>query len=56
MSNEALITDHCIVIVNLPIGHFGMSSPNRSASDLINTDINREMKYDTVEFFHYYRQ
>ncbi|XP_054091724.1 uncharacterized protein LOC128923490 [Zeugodacus cucurbitae] len=51
MYNEALIAieDLCIAIANFPISHFGMSSPNRSASDLLNTDINRELQYDTVE-------
>ena len=54
MYNKALISieDLCIVIANLPISHFGMISPDRNESDLINTDINREMNYDTVEFFH----
>ncbi|XP_050335784.1 uncharacterized protein LOC126762782 [Bactrocera neohumeralis] len=49
MYNEALIAieDLCIAIPNLPTSHFGMSSPNRSASDLLNTDINRELQYDT---------
>ncbi|XP_057340808.1 uncharacterized protein LOC130677904 isoform X2 [Microplitis mediator] len=51
MYNEALIAieDLCIAIANLPISHFGMSSPNRSASDLLNTDMNRELQYDTVQ-------
>ncbi|XP_044575115.1 uncharacterized protein LOC123258925 [Cotesia glomerata] len=51
MYNKALIAikDLCIAIANLPISHFGMSSPNRSASDLLNTDMNRELQYDTVE-------
>ena len=51
MYNEALIAieDHCITIANLPLRHFGMNSQNRSASDLINTDINRELQYDTVD-------
>ncbi|XP_044575183.1 ATP-dependent DNA helicase PIF1-like [Cotesia glomerata] len=51
MYNEALIAieDLCIAIANLPISHFGMSSPNRSASDLLNTDMNRELQYDTIE-------
>ncbi|GFS74492.1 ATP-dependent DNA helicase [Trichonephila clavipes] len=39
MYNEALIAieDLCIVIANLPLSNFGMNSPNRTASDLINT-------------------
>ncbi|XP_074000087.1 uncharacterized protein [Rhodnius prolixus] len=51
MYNEALIAieDLCIAIANLPISHFGMGSPNRSASDLLNTDMNRELQYDTVQ-------
>ncbi|GBM86776.1 hypothetical protein AVEN_203254-1 [Araneus ventricosus] len=51
MYNESLIAieDLCIAIANLPISHFGMSSPNRSASDLLNTDMNRELQYNTVE-------
>ncbi|GFY41648.1 ATP-dependent DNA helicase [Trichonephila inaurata madagascariensis] len=52
MYNEALIAieDICIVIANLPLGsHFGIHSPNRSASDLMNTEMNRELQYNTVE-------
>ncbi|GFQ73969.1 helitron_like_N domain-containing protein [Trichonephila clavata] len=49
--NEALIAieDICIVIANLPLSHFGMHSPNQSASTLMNTEINREVQYHTVE-------
>ncbi|GFQ75543.1 ATP-dependent DNA helicase, partial [Trichonephila clavata] len=48
---EALIAieDICIVIANLPLSHFGMHSPNRSASTLMNTEMNRELQYNTVE-------
>ncbi|XP_044575267.1 uncharacterized protein LOC123259066 [Cotesia glomerata] len=51
MYNEALIAieDLCIIIANLPLSHFGMNSPNRGATDLINTEMNREMQYNTVE-------
>ncbi|GFY27012.1 ATP-dependent DNA helicase [Trichonephila clavipes] len=51
MYNEALIAieDLCIVIANLPLSNFGMNSPNRTASDLINTEMNRELQYSTVE-------
>ncbi|GFT35818.1 ATP-dependent DNA helicase [Trichonephila clavipes] len=44
MYNEALIAieDLCIVIANLPLSNFGMNSPNRTASDLMNTEMNRE--------------
>ncbi|XP_044584015.1 uncharacterized protein LOC123264663 [Cotesia glomerata] len=51
MYNEALITieDLCIVIANLPLSNFGMNSPNRAASDLMNTEMNRELQYSTVE-------
>jgi hypothetical protein len=49
--NEALIDieDHCITMANLPLSHFGMPSPNRSVTDLMNTDMNRELQYNTVE-------
>ncbi|VVC35150.1 DNA helicase Pif1-like, partial [Cinara cedri] len=51
MYNEALIAieDLCIVIANLPLSHFGMISPNRTESDLMNTEMNRELQYNTVE-------
>ncbi|GBP65098.1 hypothetical protein EVAR_5244_1 [Eumeta japonica] len=51
MYNEALIAieDLCIVIANLPLSNFGMNSPNRTASDLMNTEMNRELQYSTVE-------
>ncbi|VVC35537.1 P-loop containing nucleoside triphosphate hydrolase,DNA helicase Pif1-like [Cinara cedri] len=51
MYNEALIAieDLCIVIANLPLSHFGMNSPNRTESDLMNTEMNRELQYSTVE-------
>ena len=51
MYNEALIAieDLWITIANLPMTHFGMSLPNRSISDLINTDMNRKLQYHTVE-------
>ncbi|GFU26443.1 uncharacterized protein TNCV_5070391 [Trichonephila clavipes] len=50
MYNEALIAieDLCIVIANLPLSNFGMNSPNRTASDLMNTEMNRELQYSTV--------
>jgi len=49
--NEALIAILYILseIGNLPLSHFGMSSPNRSASDLIDIEMNRELHYDTAE-------
>ncbi|GFQ96548.1 ATP-dependent DNA helicase [Trichonephila clavata] len=42
MYNEALIAfeDICIIIANLPLSHFGMHSPNRSESTLMNTEMN----------------
>uniref|UniRef100_W8ADN2 ATP-dependent DNA helicase n=1 Tax=Ceratitis capitata TaxID=7213 RepID=W8ADN2_CERCA len=43
------IEDLCIVIANLPFSNFGMNSPNRTASDLMNTEMNRELQYSTVE-------
>lgn len=51
MYNEALIAieDLCIIIANLPLSHFGMNSPNRTASDLLNTEMNRKLQYNTVE-------
>ena len=51
MYNEALIAieDLCVVIANLPVSHFVMRSPNRSASDLMNTEMNRELQYNTAE-------
>eukprot|EP00102_Acyrthosiphon_pisum_P016931 XP_008188088.1 PREDICTED: uncharacterized protein LOC100159360 [Acyrthosiphon pisum] len=50
MYNEALIAieDLCIAIANLPLSHFGMHSPNRSASDLMNTKMNRELQYKCI--------
>jgi len=41
MYNEALvlIEDLCILISNLPLSHYGMSSPDRPAADLVNTDL-----------------
>ena len=44
-----LLLSHSIVIANAVSSHFDMSSPNWSASDKINTDINRGMNYDTLE-------
>ncbi|GFQ96360.1 ATP-dependent DNA helicase [Trichonephila clavata] len=51
MYNEELtaIEDICIVIANLPLSHFGMNSQNGSASTLINTEMNHELQYNTVE-------
>ncbi|GFV49230.1 helitron_like_N domain-containing protein [Trichonephila clavipes] len=51
MYNEALIAieDICIFIANLPLSLFGIHSPNRSAPDLMNTEMNRELQNNTVE-------
>ncbi|GFQ89559.1 helitron_like_N domain-containing protein [Trichonephila clavata] len=51
MYNEALITieDICIVIANLPLSHFGIHSPNRSATTSMNTEVNRELQYNIAE-------
>ncbi|XP_015924122.1 uncharacterized protein [Parasteatoda tepidariorum] len=51
MYNEALIAieDLCLSIANLPLSHFDMPSPNRSASDLLTTDMNHEFQYNTIE-------
>ncbi|CAB3260749.1 unnamed protein product [Arctia plantaginis] len=48
MYNEALvlIEDVCVLISNLPLNHCGMPSPNRPATDLVNTDLQRENQYD----------
>ncbi|KAL4132861.1 hypothetical protein QTP88_009943 [Uroleucon formosanum] len=47
MYNKALIAieDLCIIIANLPLSHFGMNSPNLTASDLMNTKMNRELRH-----------
>ncbi|XP_072379547.1 ATP-dependent DNA helicase PIF1-like [Diabrotica undecimpunctata] len=47
MYNEALvlIEDLCVLISNLPLNHYGMPSPNRPATDLVNTDLQRENQY-----------
>lgn len=51
MYNEALvlIEDLCILISNLPLSHYGMSSPDRPAADLVNTDLQREKQYNDVD-------
>ncbi|GFW34469.1 uncharacterized protein TNCV_500871 [Trichonephila clavipes] len=48
MYNEALvlIEDLCVLISNLPLNHYGMPSPNRPATDLVNTDLQQENQYD----------
>lgn len=48
--NEALIKieDICILISNMPIIHFGIPSPNRLVTDIINSEIQREQQFDTV--------
>ncbi|GFU75277.1 uncharacterized protein TNCV_4755361 [Trichonephila clavipes] len=49
MYNEALvlIEDLCVLISNLPLNqYYGMPSPNRPATDLVNTDLQRENQYD----------
>ncbi|CAB3244804.1 unnamed protein product [Arctia plantaginis] len=48
MYNETLvlIEDLCVLISNLPLNHYGMPSPNRPATDLVNTDLQRENQYD----------
>ena len=48
---EALtaIEDLCIVTANLPVSHFSMRLPNQSTSDLMNTEMNSELQYNTVE-------
>ena len=51
MYNEALTAfeDLTIIIANLPVNNIGMHSPNRNASDLIKTEFNRELQYNTLE-------
>ena len=51
MYNEALISieDLCIIIAILSLSHSGMHSPNRNATDLIKTELNRELQYNAVE-------
>jgi hypothetical protein len=51
MYNEALvlIEDLCILISNLPLSHYGMSSPDRPAADLVNTDLQRKKQYNDVD-------
>ena len=51
MYTEALIAtqDLCTIIANLPLSHFAMHSPNRNASDLINTELICELQYNSVE-------
>ncbi|CAF4889544.1 unnamed protein product [Pieris macdunnoughi] len=48
MYNEALvlIEDLCVLITNLPLNHYGMPSPDRPDTDLVNTDLQREKQYD----------
>lgn len=49
-----LIEDLCVLISNLPLNHYGMPSPNRPATDLVNTDLQREKQYDPSN--NYYEQ
>ncbi|GFQ84634.1 uncharacterized protein TNCT_429421 [Trichonephila clavata] len=51
MYNEALvlIEDLCILISNLPLNHYGMPSPDRPATDLVNSDLQREKQYKDVD-------
>ncbi|XP_054710754.1 uncharacterized protein LOC129220340 [Uloborus diversus] len=51
MHNEALvlIEDLCILISHLPLSHYGMPSPDRLATDLVNTDLQREKQYNAVD-------
>lgn len=41
--------DLCIVIANLLFSHFGKHLPNLRASDLMNTEMNCELQYNTAE-------
>ncbi|GFQ97790.1 uncharacterized protein TNCT_225871 [Trichonephila clavata] len=51
MYNEALvlIEDLCILISNLPLNHYGMPSPDRPATDLVNSDLQREKQHNDVD-------
>jgi len=48
--NEALINieNICILISNMPLIHFGMPSPNRPTTDIINSDVQREHQFDAA--------
>ena len=48
--NEALIKleDICILISNMPLIHFGMPTPTRPATDIINSDVQREQQFDAA--------
>jgi len=48
--NESLIKieDICILISNMPITYFGMPSPNRQTTDIINSDVQREKQFDLI--------
>ncbi|GFU42821.1 uncharacterized protein TNCV_3140041 [Trichonephila clavipes] len=48
--NEELIMndDICILISNMPLIHFGMLAPYRTAADIINSDVQREHQFDTT--------
>ncbi len=41
-----MIEDICILISNMPLIHFDMSTPNRPAVDTINSDVQREHNFD----------
>lgn len=46
--NDALIMidNICILISNIPLIHFGMPAPNRSAADMVNSNVQREHQFD----------
>lgn len=49
--NEALILieDICMSIANKALSELGMIAPNRSAQDLFNTEMRRELNYNCAE-------
>ncbi len=51
MYNEALIMieDLCIMISNSSLSHYGIPSPNRPATDLVNSDLQREEQFNTLD-------
>ncbi|XP_055924554.1 uncharacterized protein LOC129956648 [Argiope bruennichi] len=52
MYNEALvlIEDLCVLISNLPLNHYRMPSPDRPATDLVNTDLQRKNRKLRLDF------
>jgi hypothetical protein len=51
MYNEALVMleDLGILISHFPLNHYGMPSPNRPATDLVNADLQREKQFHSFD-------